>query len=68
MSEKISKEHIGTFYNSVHLGNYEYTEKSLDMPEDKSDSKDEEEIVDPRTKKITKALNHINLFLKDDAN
>mmetsp|Transcript_12482 Transcript_12482/g.8699 ORF Transcript_12482/g.8699 Transcript_12482/m.8699 type:complete len:122 (+) Transcript_12482:464-829(+) len=37
------------------------------MPEDENESKDSEETVDPRTKKITKALNHFNLFLKDGA-
>lgn len=36
------------------------------MPEE--ENKEEEEEVDPRTKKITKALKNFSLYLKDGAN
>lgn len=64
VSEKIAKEQLGTFYNSVYSNNYEYTEKALDMPEEENKDNEEEE-VDPRTKKITKALANVSLYLKD---
>lgn len=52
ISSKIDQQHLGVFYNSVHLSNYEFSEKCQEHLDDDQEEKKEE--VDPRTKRILK--------------
>jgi len=63
VSDKINPDHVGVFYNSVHLSNYEYSEKCQEHLDEKKDeeNKENEEEVDPRTKRIFKAFSQFNL-------
>jgi len=62
-SGKIDAEHLGVFYNSLHLSNYEFTLKS--NLKDQEDKKEEGE-VDERTKRTKKPIDTIELSHEKD--
>lgn len=56
-SSKIDAEHLGIFYNSMHLSNYEFTLRT-DL---KDDSESQEEEKDARSKRTKKTLDSITV-------
>jgi leucyl aminopeptidase len=62
-SGKIDAEHLGVFYNSLHLSNYEFTLRS-DI-KDEEDTKPEEN-PDERTKRTKKVIDVISLSHEKD--
>lgn len=56
-SSKIDAEHLGVFYNSMHLSNYEFTLKT-DL---KDESEPQEEEKDARCKRSKKTLDSITV-------
>jgi len=59
-SSKITADSLGTFFNSMHLTNYEWSLKSDKPDEDKEDKKDEEDL-DERTKRTSKKIDTIEI-------
>ena len=68
VSDKISKELLGVFYNSFYLTNYEFSKKTKRPEEnDKKDDgkeKDPDE-EDPRTKVVTKKIDKFDITSND---
>jgi hypothetical protein len=54
-SEGIESEHLGVFYNSFYLSNFEWSMKS-NLEEPKKDSEEKEEEKDPRLEKKNKQI------------
>jgi hypothetical protein len=59
-SSKISANSLGTFFNSMHLTNYEWSLKS-DKPEEDQEDKKEEEDLDERTKRTSKTIDSVEI-------
>ena len=54
-SSKVDPGHLGTFYNSFYLTNYDWTLKSS-KPDSQEDKKEEEKNPDERLKRQTKLI------------
>ena len=59
-SSKIDPEHLGTFYNSLQLSNYDFSLKS-ELKEEDSKEKENEDVFDERTKRTKKTIDNIAL-------
>ena len=68
VSTKVAdKELLGVFQNSLHLANYENSHKRLTVPDQEKKEEDEED-VDPRTKRINKKVENITISTEKSEN